>query len=114
MGFIKSGMVKPLVVSAKQRVAVLADVPTAAEAGIPEFQAYAWNGLFAPRNVPEPILTKLNRAITTAVVAPPVAERMERFGGYPAPGTPAEFVSFLDTERAKWSKIIATAQVQIE
>ena len=114
MGFIKSGLVKPLVVSAKRRVAVLADVPTAAEAGIPEFQAYAWNGLFAPRNVPEPILTKLNRAITTAVVAPPVAERMERFGGYPAPGTPAEFVAFLDAERAKWSKIIATAKVQIE
>ena len=58
MGFISSGTVKPLVVSAKQRVAVLADVPTAAEAGIPEFQAYAWNGLLAPRGTPQPMSPK--------------------------------------------------------
>lgn len=114
IGFIKSGTIKPLVVSAKRRVAILSDVPTAAEAGIPDFQAYAWNGLLAPHGTPQPALAKLNRAITTAVNAPPVTQRMEQFGGYPASGTPEEFVSFLDSEREKWRKVIAAAKVQLD
>ena len=114
MGFIEGGLVKPLVVSAKQRISVLADVPTAAEAGYPSFEAYAWNGLFAPRGTPEPILARLNSDIGKAVVAPAVKERMARFGGYPAPGSPAEFSSFLDSERAKWSKIIMQAKLQLD
>jgi tripartite-type tricarboxylate transporter receptor subunit TctC len=103
-----------LVVSAKQRVGVLPDVPTAAESGVPDFQAYAWNGLLAPRGTPEPILDKLNRDIAKAVTSPQVKGRMEKFGGYPAPGTPAEFVAFLDAERAKWSKVIADAKVHLD
>jgi tripartite-type tricarboxylate transporter receptor subunit TctC len=114
MGFIQAGTVKPLVVSAKQRVGVLPDVPTAAEAGVADFQAYAWNGLLAPRGTPEPILDRLNRDIGKAVMSPQVKGRMEKFGGYPAPGTPAEFVAFLDAERAKWSKVIADAKVHLD
>ena len=114
MGFIQSGTVKPLVVSAQRRVGVLADVPTAAEAGIPQFQAYAWNGLLAPRGTPEAIVARLNRDIGKAVMSPEVKGRMEKFGGYPAPGTPAEFVAFLDAERAKWSKVIADAKVHLD
>src|SRR6185295_9195415 len=95
---IKSGLVKPLVVSAKTRLALLPEVPTAAEAGVPEFQAYAWNGLLAPRGMPEAILAKLNADIGKAVMSPPVKERMARFGGYPAPGSPAEFTGFLEAE----------------
>lgn len=114
IGFIRGGLVKALVVSAKERIAVLPDVATAAEAGIPEFQAYAWNGLFAPRGTPEPILARLNADIGKAVLSPSVKERMARFGGYPAPGTPAEFASFLDAERAKWSKVIMQTKIQLD
>ena len=114
MGFIAAGTVKPLVVSAKARVGVLPDVPTAAEAGVPGFQAYAWNGLLAPRGTPEPILARLNRDIGKAVMSPAVKARMQKFGGYPAPGTPAEFVAFIDAERAKWSKVIADAKVHLD
>jgi tripartite-type tricarboxylate transporter receptor subunit TctC len=114
IGSIKSGMVKALVVSAKERVAVLPDVPTAAEAGIPEFQAYAWNGLFAPRGVSEPVMARLNKDIGVSVMNPAVKARMEQYGGYPQPGTPAEFASFLSAEREKWSKVISRAKVQID
>jgi tripartite-type tricarboxylate transporter receptor subunit TctC len=114
MGFIQAGTIKPLVVSAKERVGVLSDVPTAAEAGVPQFQAYAWNGLLAPHDTPGPILARLNRDIGKAVLSPAVKGRMQKFGGYPAPGTPAEFASFLDAERAKWSKVIADAKVHLD
>lgn len=114
IGFINGGLVKPLVVSAKDRIAVLSDVPTAAEAGVADFQAYAWNGLLAPRGTPEFILAKLNADIGKAVVSPSVRERMAKFGGFPAPGTPAEFNTFLEAERAKWSKVIAQAKVQLD
>jgi tripartite-type tricarboxylate transporter receptor subunit TctC len=114
IGFINGGLVKPLVVSAKDRIGVLPDVPTAAEAGVPEFQAYAWNGLLAPRGTPESVLAKLNADIGKAVTSPAVKERMAKFGGYPAAGTPAEFDAFLEAERAKWSKVIAQAKVQLD
>ncbi len=114
MGFIQAGTVKPLVISARQRVGVLPDVPTAAEAGVPGFQAYAWNGLLAPRDTPEPVLARLNRDIGRAVTSPAVKARMEKFGGYPAPGTPAEFLAFLDGERTKWSKVIADARLHLD
>jgi tripartite-type tricarboxylate transporter receptor subunit TctC len=114
MGFISAGTVKPLVVSAQQRVGVLPNVPTAAESGIPQFQAYAWNGLLAPRGTPEPIVARLNRDIGKAVMAPAVKGRMEKFGGYPAAGTPTEFATFLEAERAKWSKVIADAKVHLD
>ncbi len=114
IGFIQAGTVRPLVVSAKQRVGVLPDVPTATEAGVPAFQAYAWNGLLAPRGTPEPVLARLNRDIGKAVLSPAVRARMEKFGGYPAPGTPEEFVTFLDGERTKWSKVIADARLHLD
>src|SRR6201999_3977624 len=78
VGFIQAGTIKPLVVSAKQRVSVLADVPTSAEAGVPDFQAYAWNGLLAPRGTPEAVLDRLNRDIGKAVMSPQVKGRMEK------------------------------------
>jgi tripartite-type tricarboxylate transporter receptor subunit TctC len=114
MGFIQAGTVKPLVVSAKKRVGILPDVPTAAEAGVADFQAYAWNGLLAPRGTPEPIVARLNQDIGKAVTSPAVRGRMEKFGGYPAAGSPADFVAFLDAERAKWSKVIADAKVHLD
>lgn len=114
IGSIKSGMVKALAVSAKERVAVLPDIPTAAEAGVAEFQAYAWNGLFAPRALADPIVASLNRDIGSAVLDPAVKARMEQYGGFPQPGPPSEFVRFLSNERARWSQVIGRAKVQLD
>jgi tripartite-type tricarboxylate transporter receptor subunit TctC len=111
---VKSGKVKILAVSAVQRVSVINDVPTFAEAGLPEYEASAWNGLIAPRGTPAAIVARLNAEAAKAVNHPEVKERMLRFGGLPVGGTSEEFAIFLRAERAKWGKLIREAGLRMD
>ena len=79
-GQAQSGLVKALVVASKDRSPTLPDVPTAVEAGIPEFQAETWTGLFAPRNTPKPILDILGKAVAAALNDPEVDKRLATIG----------------------------------
>ncbi len=83
---INAGQVKGLVVSAATRLAQLPDVPTAAEAGAPEFQAEGWNALFAPKGTPEPVLAKLNDALRKAVASETLQKRLADLAALPAKG----------------------------
>jgi tripartite-type tricarboxylate transporter receptor subunit TctC len=111
---VKSGKVKILAVSMAQRISVISDVPTFAEAGLPEYEANAWNGLIAPRGTPVAIVARLNAEAAKAVNHPEVKERMLRFGGLPVGGTPEEFAAFLRAERAKWGKLIRDNGLRLE
>ena len=72
---IDDKLVKGLVIGSQVRLATLPDLPTSAEAGLPEFEAQGWNGLFAPKGTPPEIVTKLNAAAKTAVDSEPVKKR---------------------------------------
>ena len=72
---IAAGSLKGLAVSAAARLATLPDVPTAAEAGLPAFQAQGWNALFAPKGTPEPVIARLNAALRTALASPALQQR---------------------------------------
>jgi len=111
---VKAGKVKILAISAPQRVAVIADVPTFAEAGVPAYDAAAWNGVVAPRGTPAAIVSRLNAVAVKAVHHPDVKERMMKFGGVPAGSTPEEFAAFLTKERAKWGKLIREAGLRLD
>lgn len=74
-GAILSGHVRGLVASSSARLASLPDVPTAAEAGLPEFKAQGWNALFAPKGTPEPVIAKLNAALRQALASPALRRR---------------------------------------
>jgi tripartite-type tricarboxylate transporter receptor subunit TctC len=79
-GQVQSGLVKALVVAAKERSSALPEVPTAAEAGLPEFQAETWTGLFAPKGTPQPALDALEKAVATALNDPEVVKRLATIG----------------------------------
>lgn len=79
-GQVQSGLVKAFVVAAKDRSQTLPEVPTAAEAGLPEFVSETWTGLFAPKNTPKPILDILEKAVATALNDPEVATRLSTIG----------------------------------
>lgn len=94
---IQGGSVKGLVLAAPKRLSTLPDLPTSAEAGLPSFVLNGWNGFFAPKGTPEPILKKLNAALREAVAIEQFKKRMEELGSIPASGeelTP-EFVAKL-------------------
>ena len=114
IGNARAGKLKVLAVSSKQRVRILGDVPTFIEAGVPAYEASAWNGLLAPRGTPAAVVARLNAEAVRAVQAPEVKERMLRFGGVPVGSSPEEFVEFLRAERSKWGKLIREAKLQLD
>jgi tripartite-type tricarboxylate transporter receptor subunit TctC len=80
---LEAGQVKGLAVAAHSRLPNLPDLPTAAEAGLPDFQAEGWNALFAPRGVPAPIIAKLHGALRSALDSPALRKRMNELGVTP-------------------------------
>lgn len=77
LSVVKNGRVKALMVSAPARIPQMPNVPTAAEAGVPGFNATSWVGLFVPAGTPEPIITKLNAAVQKVMQKPGMVERMD-------------------------------------
>ena len=111
---VQAGEVKGLVVAVKTRLAVVPDVPTSAEQGLPEFQATGWNAMFAPKGTPKPILDKLNEAARAALANPSVRKRLEDLGAQlpdAAGQTPEALRELVRTEIDKWVPIIRNAGV---
>ena len=108
---IKSGRVKVLAVASRKRSAMLPDVPAAAEAGLPNYEAYSWAALFAPAKTQQAVLDKINADFNTAFRDPAVRQRLLDAGAETAPGTQQEMRDFLRAEIAKWAKVIKTAGI---
>ena len=107
---IQGGRVKGLVISSPSRLRTLPDVPTSAEAGLPEFQQQGWNGLFAPKQTPEPIVARLNAALRVAVASDTLQKRMDDLGSIPATGdelSPAYVSTLVPHEIEKFRKLLA-------
>jgi tripartite-type tricarboxylate transporter receptor subunit TctC len=111
---IKSGKLRPLAVSSAQRVAVLPDVPTMAEAGLPGFETGTWYGVVAPAGTPAPVVDKLNREIGRIMALPDVAEKLAGMGLLAAPMTPAGFGDFIKSEIANYGRIIKAANIKLD
>jgi tripartite-type tricarboxylate transporter receptor subunit TctC len=103
---IQTGRVRALGTSGRTRSAILPEVPTLAEAGIPGYEATLWVGVMAPAGTPQPIVELLNRTINEILVRPEVKAAWERQGAVPLVMTPAEFGAHAQSEIDKWARII--------
>jgi tripartite-type tricarboxylate transporter receptor subunit TctC len=103
---IKAGLVRALGTSGKSRSPTLPDVPTIAEAGVPNFNATLWVGFMAPAATPQPIVDKLNHEITKILARPDIKEAWEKTGATPITMTQTEFKAFMDGQVAKWANVI--------
>ena len=111
-GQIRGGEVKAYAVTSPERLANLPDVPTAAEAGLPDFTLGVWHGLYAPAGTPEAALAKLGDALKTAVADPTVGERFAELGTAPAAPdevTPEALGQMLADQIALWKPLIEAA-----
>ena len=111
-GQIKGGEVKAYAVTSPERLANLPDLPTTAEAGLPDFQIGVWHGLYAPAGTPPEVLEKLNAALKVAVADPNVAERFAELGTAPAAPeevTPEALSTLLAEQIALWKPLIEEA-----
>ncbi|MBM3526553.1 MAG: tripartite tricarboxylate transporter substrate binding protein [Alphaproteobacteria bacterium] len=111
---IRSGKLKPLGVSDTRRSALLPDVPTIAEAGVPGYQAANWWGIAAPIGTPQAIVDKLNREINAALDSDDVKKKFDSDGAVIVRMTPAEFAKFYDVELEKWGKVVKEADIKRE
>jgi tripartite-type tricarboxylate transporter receptor subunit TctC len=111
---IKSGQVRALGVSGTKRSAVLPDVPTIAEAGVPGYESTIWLGLMAPIGTPKPIVDKLNTEIAAIMRRPDVVQSWAAQGAEPTFMTPEEFQAFLRQDIEKWAKVVKVSGARAE
>jgi len=111
---IKSGRLRGIAVTSLQRAAALPDLPTISESGVPGFDVTSWFGVFAPARTSNAIVMKLNAQIRAMLDAPQVRQRLISQGADPASNTPEQFAAFVESEQARWSKVVKDARIQPE
>ncbi len=109
---MKEGKVLALAVSSAKRVAVIPDVPTIAEAGVPGYRWDTWFGLLVPAKTPAPIIARLNREITRILNLPDVRQRWTALGTEPIPSTAAEFDRLIARDIADLTKLARAANIK--
>jgi tripartite-type tricarboxylate transporter receptor subunit TctC len=110
----KAGKLRALAVTAGKRSAVLPDVPTIAESGLPGYEMLNWLGLFAPAGTPRAIVEKLSSESLRIVRHPDVVARFHAQGAEPSPLATEEFAPFVKSEVEKWAKVVAATGMTAE
>jgi tripartite-type tricarboxylate transporter receptor subunit TctC len=111
---IFDGKLKALGVSAAKRVVFLPEVPTLAEQGLSGFESVGWFGIVVPAGTPAEIISTLNAAFVKALSDPAAIEKIRVLGAEPASSSPDAFARFIQSESAKWGKLIAEAGIKSE
>ena len=101
---VRSGRAKALAVAGPKRASIAPEIPTVAEAGVPGYEVTGWFGLLAPAQTPPSIVVRLNAEINR--VLPDLRERYAELGTELVGGTPQQFGTFINSELAKWSKVV--------
>jgi len=109
-----SGKVRVLVVTTPERAEQLPDVPTVRELGYPELEATNWAGFVVPGATPPAVLARLNAELVRALRNPEVQEKLKVQGMYIAPSTPEEFAALLQSESARYAKVVKEAGMKVE
>jgi len=112
--FLKSGRIRALAVTSRQRTPLAPDIPSATEAGLPAWVASGWFGLAAPAGTPSAVISRLNAETTATLRQSDVRKRILATYNEPSPTTPEEFGDFIRAEIANWSKVVRDAGVKLE
>ncbi|AEG92762.1 Bug family tripartite tricarboxylate transporter substrate binding protein [Ramlibacter tataouinensis] len=112
--FQQARQVKLLALASPRRGSMAPEVPSAVEAGLPDFVASAWFAIAAPPGTPAPIAVKLNAAVLEVMKMPDVQQKFAAQGAEVVGGTPADMTAFVEAERARWKKVIVTANVKVD
>ncbi|MCZ8092654.1 MAG: tripartite tricarboxylate transporter substrate binding protein [Acidovorax sp.] len=111
---VRSGKLVPIAVTTAKRSPELPNVPTIAEAGVPGYEAASWFGMFAPAGTPAPVLAQLNKALVKVLNQADVAKKINEQGAETYSETPEQFAAFIQTENAKWSKVVKESGASLD
>jgi tripartite-type tricarboxylate transporter receptor subunit TctC len=110
-GHVRSGELRGLAVTSAKPLALFPDLPPIAQF-VPGYEAFAWQGLMAPKGTPPEIVNKLNSELNAALADPKMQKRLADLGGIPMPMTPADFGKLIVNEMQKWDKVIKFAHIK--
>jgi tripartite-type tricarboxylate transporter receptor subunit TctC len=111
---IAAGQLRGLAVAGATRSAALPDVPTAAQSGLPGFEAVQYYGLAVPAGTPRPIVDRLNKELQAILTSDEMKKRMIDLGSEPTPGTPEDYAANIQREEGKWAALIKKLGLKIE
>ena len=114
LSVIQSGKVRALAIGSQKRASTLPHVPTLAEAGVPNTEVFAFQGLLAPAGLPPALTARLNGDLNKALDSTAVKKRMADFSMEAMPGTPEQFKAFARAESKRWGEIIRTANIRLD
>ncbi|NPC55609.1 Bug family tripartite tricarboxylate transporter substrate binding protein [Caenimonas soli] len=112
--FIKSGQLRPLLVTSDKRVPAFPDVPTAAEVGLKDFNIVSFIGLYGPPNLPADVVKKANAAMNTALKDPTVAKNILDRGDEPGGGTPEQLGALTRTHYKTWGEVVKANNIRAD
>ena len=112
--FVKDGKLRALAITSRQRLALVPELPTMEEAGVPGYEMIGWNGIFVPKATPPEIVARLNAELVKVLRSTEVGEQLARLGAVPVGDTPEQFGAFVKAESARWGKIIKDLGIKPE
>src|ERR1700716_700003 len=109
---VRAGTVRALGISTARRLAVAQDIPTIAEAGMPDYEVTGWNGILAPANTPRPIIDRLNKTIVDALKTPGIEKILAEQGLEPTGNSPEDFARLMHADIEKWIRATREAGIK--
>jgi tripartite-type tricarboxylate transporter receptor subunit TctC len=114
LGYLQAGTIRVLGVAGPNRSAVVPDLPTISEAGLPGYDTMVWFGLFAPAGTPRAAVDLLNRKANVVLASPRVREGLAKLGVEPVGGSPEVLASKVQSELGKWATIVREKNIRVE
>ena len=111
---IKAGKLKALAVTTRSRSALMPELPTISEAGLPGYETVAWFGVLAPAGTPPEVVNKLSAEIGKIAKSPEIREKLVAMGAEPVGSTPEEFKAVIDRDIAKWKPLAQKVNIKVD
>jgi tripartite-type tricarboxylate transporter receptor subunit TctC len=111
---VKNGKLKAIAVTGGRRSAAAPELPTVAESGMPGYQVYEWNAIFAPAGTPPAVINRLQSEIAKVVKIPEVRDRMLALGGEIVASSPQDLAAWVREQTASWAVVVRAANIKLE
>ncbi len=112
--FVKTGRLRGLAVTGRERLAIAQELPTMAESGLPGFESLNWNGIVGPAAMPRELVSQLNREIVRVMNLPDVKSKIVAQGNFVIGDTPEQFAAYIRTESEKWARVVKQANIRLD
>ena len=110
---IGSGKLRALAVTTAERAPAMPELPTVGESGLPGYDTYSWNALFAPAGTPAAVIASLHDTAVAAVLAPKIRQTLEAKGASPVGSTPEQLAAHVQAELARWAPVVKASGIQV-